>query len=744
MSINGPQSGIRFSGLSSGLDVESIVTQLMSLERFPIQRVQAQQAQLQAKQTIFAQFRSSLLTLNSAATALNSVATYKPNKPSVADTSIATVSATDAAVPGTYSINVTQLAKAHKITSSAQTDATSSMGMSGSFLVNGKLVSINADDTLQGIAGKINGLGANVAATVINGGTNQAYLVVGSTETGVESTIKIADVNGGLASSLGLINGTSSVVSQTGSVAKSSGFGSDTSSLQTLLGFANSGTFTLGSDVISFDTSVDSLQDIASRITATGNHTATVVSEKVNGVDTFRLSIDSVAWPSTYDDTNGFLSQIGVVQRGFANQVVSAQDAAATIDGIAVTSKTNRLLTAVGGMTIDLVKEGNTTVTITRDTTAIKDKIKAFQSAYNSVIGFIRDNSQFDSETFQTGTLFGDQTASQVENTLNNMLFNSVGTGSLKNLAEIGFSLDDQGKLELDESKLDTIIGTKLDDLKKLMMATGSSTNTEINYVSSSNKTVASGPTGYSLNITQIATKTSMLANNAFSSPATGAEVLTFGGALFGNSSIDLTVNAGTTLSTLISQINSDSRLKDLITASDEGGVLKIESKRYGTAGRFTLTSNLNAAGDNSGIGSTGGILTDGMDVAGTINGEEATGNGQYLLGKNGNPKTEGLQIQYTGTTLGAVGSIIFNQGTASGIGFRVNSFTDSVNGLLSAVDQTLTAQVEDMTERIARMTENLTLRESTLRLKFAAMESAIGRLNQQGSQLGAIISSQG
>jgi len=742
MSINGPQSGIRFSGLASGLDVESIVTQLMSLEQFPIQRVQVQQAQLQAKQTIFAQFRSNLLTLNSAATALNSAASYKPNKATSADTTIATVSATDAAVPGTYAINISQLAKAHKITSAAQIDATSTLGLTGSFLVNGKLVNINADDTLQGVASKINGLGTNVAATIINGGTNQAYLVVGSTETGVESTIKIADVSGGLASSLGLVNGSSSAIALTGSVAKSSGFGSDTDSLQTLLGFANSGTFTLGADVISFDTSADSLQDIASRITATGNHTATVVSEKVNGVDTFRLSIDSAAWPSTYDDTNGLLRQIGVVQNGFANQVVSAQDAMATVDGIAVSSKTNRLLTAVGGMTIDLVKEGTTSVTVSRDTSAIKDKVKAFQNAYNSVIGFIRDNSEFDSETFQTGTLFGDQTASQVENTLNNMLFSSVGTGSLKNLAEIGFSLDDKGKLELDESKLDTIIGTKLDDLKKLMMATGSSTNSEISFVSSSNKTVASGATGYSLNITQIATKTSMLSNNAFSSPASGAEVLSFGGALFGNGNVDLTVNAGSTLSTLITQINSDSRLKDLISASDDGGVLKIESKRYGTAGRFTLTSNLNADVDNSGIGSTGGILTDGMDVAGTINGEEATGNGQYLLGKSGNAKTEGLQIQYTGTALGGVGSILFNQGTAAGVGFRVNSFTDSVNGLLSAVDQTLTAQVEDMTERITRMTENLSLRESTLRLKFAAMEAAIGRLNQQGSQLGAILNS--
>jgi flagellar hook-associated protein 2 len=193
-------------------------------------------------------------------------------------------------------------------------------------------------------------------------------------------------------------------------------------------------------------------------------------------------------------------------------------------------------------------------------------------------------------------------------------------------------------------------------------------------------------------------------------------------------------------LNSLISQINSDSRLKDLVVASNSGGSLVIESKRFGTPGDFSVSSNLAAGADNSGIGTTGGTKVLGLNVAGTINGEAATGNGQFLIGNSGNANTDGLQIQYTGTTTGGVGSVSFTRGVASLMSYRVGSFTDSVNGLLTAVDQSLKSQVEDIQGRIDRLEELVTQREQTLRLRYAAMEEAIGRFNSQGSQLGAIV----
>ena len=44
--------------------------------------------------------------------------------------------------------------------------------------------------------------------------------------------------------------------------------------------------------------------------------------------------------------------------------------------------------------------------------------------------------------------------------------------------------------------------------------------------------------------------------------------------------------------------------------------------------------------------------IANGLDVAGEINGEEATGNGQVLTGNTGNASTDGLAVRYTGLAL--------------------------------------------------------------------------------------------
>ena len=59
--------------------------------------------------------------------------------------------------------------------------------------------------------------------------------------------------------------------------------------------------------------------------------------------------------------------------------------------------------------------------------------------------------------------------------------------------------------------------------------------------------------------------------------------------------------------------------------------------------------------------GCQGGGLGQGIHVegfAGTINGETATGAGQFLTGDTANATTSGLQIQYTGSSTGLVGTI--------------------------------------------------------------------------------------
>src|SRR3712207_7414049 len=104
-------SGLRLGGLSSGLDTEAIVGQLMALERQPRARLERKQAAVQARQDALRDISTKLKTLKSAAQALASAGTWAPTQ-TVTSTDPAKVGAraTGSITPGTYAVEVQQLA----------------------------------------------------------------------------------------------------------------------------------------------------------------------------------------------------------------------------------------------------------------------------------------------------------------------------------------------------------------------------------------------------------------------------------------------------------------------------------------------------------------------------------------------------------------------------------------------------------------------------------------------------------
>lgn len=747
MSVNGPLSGITFSGLSSGIDVNSIVSQLMQIEAIPLTRLQTQQVTLQSKQQVYSQFKSTLVSLSAAASSLNVAGTFNPIKADSSAATVATVSAGANAQAGTYQLTVSKLAQSQKLSTTPQTSTTEPLNTTGSFVINGKAISVAATDSLATIAGKINEAGSGVTASLLNGGAGSAYLTLTSSTSGAQGAMQIADLSGGILASLGVISGAPQVRELVDpNTVRSIGLASSTDKLSTILGQSATGNITIAGNDIAIDFSTDSLQDIANKINISGSGaTATVVSVTQNGKTLNKLQITGAGIPADLSDPNGLLESIGVFQRTPGNQLIAAQDAEFTIDGFAMTSATNSVVDVIPGVTFNLLKANSTTpetstLTLSKDFAKIKDSLKSFQNAYNSVVDFVKQYGAFDSETYESGPLFGDSIASQVETALSDILFTNVGSGDLQNLAQLGFGMDKDGKLTLDDAMVDRSLSTNLEGVKSLLMSSGSTTTNSLKYVSSGSKTVNSGTAGYIVDISQVATKSTYQAVGVASSPNGGGEILTFGGAAFGNQSVNLYVDAGSSLADLVNKINGDSRLKNEVVASDVGGQLTLESKRYGSQGRFTIISNMAASATTSGVGNGDGPGTiDGLDVMGTINGEAATGSGQFLLGNSGNATTDGLQIQYTGNTLGAVGNVNFTRGTASMIGYRLEAFTDSVSGLFSSNDKALSDQISDLTARMDSMREQLQLRETTLKMKYAAMESAIARLNAQSGQLSTI-----
>jgi flagellar hook-associated protein 2 len=209
---------------------------------------------------------------------------------------------------------------------------------------------------------------------------------------------------------------------------------------------------------------------------------------------------------------------------------------------------------------------------------------------------------------------------------------------------------------------------------------------------------------------------------------------------MFSSGSIDLTIDVGANMSDIVAKINNDPRLKDLLIASDNGGMLQIDSTKFGKNGQFTLVSNQSPLGTNSGVGFAAGSLVDGLDVAGTIAGQAATGVGQFLTGDKTNTVANGLQIQYTGTTIGAVGSMNFTSGLIGVLNNTLNSFTDFTNGQTVTGEKALTDQAAALQKQIDNVNKRADDKAIELRNKFTIMEQRIQQLQAQGNTLASLL----
>ena len=99
-------------GIGSGLDINSIVSQLVAIERQPILQLQTQATQLQAQLSIYGQVKSNLSTLRDALSALTGPSLWAQTVGSSSDPAAVAVTTGSATAPGSYSVEVSQLAQA--------------------------------------------------------------------------------------------------------------------------------------------------------------------------------------------------------------------------------------------------------------------------------------------------------------------------------------------------------------------------------------------------------------------------------------------------------------------------------------------------------------------------------------------------------------------------------------------------------------------------------------------------------
>ncbi|HEU0186953.1 MAG TPA: flagellar filament capping protein FliD [Gallionellaceae bacterium] len=211
-----------FSSASGGMDVNTLVTQLMAVENQPVDKLTAKQTSYQNKITALGTLKSKMAALQSAAQKLgsSSSSSLAAFMATPSDSTIFSASAGSTAAAGTYSLSVTSLARSQQLATVGQTSSTAAIGtgtattvtfdfgtISGGTLTNGTYSgatftsngsgtqSITIDgtnNTLQGIRDAINAANMGVTATIVNDGSATPYrLALSSNSSGASNSIKI-------------------------------------------------------------------------------------------------------------------------------------------------------------------------------------------------------------------------------------------------------------------------------------------------------------------------------------------------------------------------------------------------------------------------------------------------------------------------------------------------------------------------------------------------------------------------
>ncbi|HKE80687.1 MAG TPA: flagellar filament capping protein FliD [Solirubrobacteraceae bacterium] len=154
-------TGIQITGLASGLDTESIISQLMSIESQPRTRMARQQVAVQARQDALRQIDTKLTNLKLAATDLRSAVLWTPVQTSSSSSeSVLTARMTGAAAPGAATVEVQNLASAEQHTIAAPTSGRVTISSGGSYdytSLDDLVGKINGDDQGSVYAVNVNG-----------------------------------------------------------------------------------------------------------------------------------------------------------------------------------------------------------------------------------------------------------------------------------------------------------------------------------------------------------------------------------------------------------------------------------------------------------------------------------------------------------------------------------------------------------------------------------------------------------
>jgi flagellar hook-associated protein 2 len=249
------------------------------------------------------------------------------------------------------------------------------------------------------------------------------------------------------------------------------------------------GTLTLSMGAKSFAVDIDStnntLAGIRDAINASTDNAGTIKATIIQAADGARLVLSASktgaanAMKVRTTGGDGGLSPL-VYDPGVTTNLVelnAAQDASVVVEGFTVTSATNTIEGAIEGVTLNLLaaKPGTDVVlTVSKDLAATRDKVKKFVTEYNNVAAKVIELRKYDPTTKTAGALLGDALLRGIESGLRRELSTAskAATVPYDTLAAIGVTTGADGKLKVDDTKLNAALDADFDSVGKLFGAT--------------------------------------------------------------------------------------------------------------------------------------------------------------------------------------------------------------------------------------------------------------------------------
>jgi flagellar hook-associated protein 2 len=506
-------STINFTGLASGIDTNSIVTELMKIDQAPVTRMTNDIDVENARKSILQDLSTKLLSLRTAADSLRNVSFWAgvPHGTSGDDSSY-TLDVTSGAPKAAYQLQVKRLATgevyAHSATSGVRDFGAANAGLNVFALKTTKLT-----DLTDGTGAS---LGVAVGQTVSMSGVQGGSPVTSATSFTVTATSTLDDLKTWVQ---GQVPGSTVTIETGGRIRVKSPVGTDQELTSLALSTSGAATgfdtaFGSSSAVGAAATGIgkvpanDTLHIIAGGVTAnvvvTAGQTMAQVAAAVNSTNggVIATVVDGRLRISA-KDTGATGGLVGITSDGTTaadlgfTKIVNAQNAIVGIDGVDQESERNTSSTLIAGSTLVLKQTSALATTASTDPTFVdpddasqraSDFVDAYNSITDAVNSAVSEQKVRDATTLtdmMKGTLFNSSTLQSIRSSLRDAMAGVVaGLAPGGNLAgDIGIStgtaastLDQDaiaGRLKFDADKFAAAFSANRDNVKELLTRDG-------------------------------------------------------------------------------------------------------------------------------------------------------------------------------------------------------------------------------------------------------------------------------